>query len=346
MFGKRSRGPVDAFWKWWPTVSGDLAASGIAEDLAGHAKSLTAKVKAIHPSLVWEIGPGRSATRSLMVGSEGDLSLRHHAEEWRAAAPADDDWEFICARAPITAEHLSDLSLTIGDRTIPLGPVRIRLVPDVSGERLDASLWHPIFPDLDEKDRAQIGFLALDSALGEDDVERWLGHIDWSVDASEHDIPIGTLPQAVVAFAAQATGDRWALVQGNAVDGCGPMILAVNRALKHIDHVGQEQLFTISVPVGKWSSNGFPSPDESSVLEMAENALIHALNGHGALVARSTLRGTRRWYVYADPEVGQIVQTWQHESLSSSKVAVTSRPDPGWEFAKNCVQQLIVPNPV
>jgi len=47
----------------------------------------------------------------------------------------------------------------------------------------DVVVHHPEFVQMQESQRQQFVFLVLDWALGEDDVERWVGGVEAAVDA-------------------------------------------------------------------------------------------------------------------------------------------------------------------
>jgi len=94
-------------------------------------------------------------------------------------------------------------------------------VADVLVRRLaapiDLEVQHPAFPALDEQTRAQVGFIALDTILGEEEVERWIGSLSWSASAPTATVtPDGLRAEVERLRAAEPTGE-WALLRGDEV---------------------------------------------------------------------------------------------------------------------------------
>jgi len=63
-------------------------------------ESLNKAVKAIHPKLVWEIGPGRSKEFFLAISPSGNNSLLSTTERVADSAPQWESWEVLSAKPP------------------------------------------------------------------------------------------------------------------------------------------------------------------------------------------------------------------------------------------------------
>jgi hypothetical protein len=305
---------------------------------------ISGAVKGIHLGLVWELGPSQKGQNTFCVGSEGNLAIRSYAEKWLTAAPASDGtWEFMTARPAVPPKLLADISIDLGGQPARIGDARLKISPDIGRERLDISLWHPAFSDLPVEGRAQLGYLILDSALGEDGVERWLGHIEWAGNAPDHPVAITTLQTEIELFATQATGDRFALYQGPSQRTGNPLILNLNTALKHIDHIGKEQLLTVKIPCLTAGANGMPASEETAWLEPIEDELDAALQD-AAVMGRLTGDGSRILYRYVTSDAaGGIAKDWAARMLADRRVTIDIREDAGWDWYKNGIYAVFKP---
>jgi hypothetical protein len=124
---------------------------------------------AIHPRLMWEFGPGRPDGHRLVITPEGERHLLPLVRELLRRAPQLQGWEFLDHR-PADPEELA--RLTIEGRTgASLEAVRFELS---RGEHhlidLTAYCREPV-PD-------EALFVAAESLLGEDVLERWIGVIE------------------------------------------------------------------------------------------------------------------------------------------------------------------------
>ncbi|HEY0868816.1 MAG TPA: hypothetical protein VGD55_00310, partial [Acidothermaceae bacterium] len=133
-------------------------------------------MSAINPELGWELGPGHKAQHVLCVTAGGVAAVRPTAERWlRAAPPVDSAWEYIAAKA---AHPLPlDDKLVLGTWTLNIAETRFGIVVEESRLEVDVTCFHPHFPVMPEDARNEVMFIVLDWLLGEDDIERWVGHL-------------------------------------------------------------------------------------------------------------------------------------------------------------------------
>jgi hypothetical protein len=305
---------------------------------------ISSAVKGIHSGLAWELGPSHRARNTFCVTSEGNLAIRRYAEDWLAAAPeADGTWEFVTARPPVPSSSLGDIAIELGGASAKVGEARVAITPDKGRERLDLSVWHPAFPDLPVDARAQLGYLILDTALGEDGVERWVGRIEWVGTPTDHAVGIATLPAEIERFATDVTGDQFALFQGPSQRTGNDLILNLNTALKHIDHIGKEHLLTVSIPGLTTAENGMPSGEETARLEPIEDQLDVALR-EVAVMGRLTGDGSRILYRYvASGAAADIARTWAAGFLGDRRVSIDVREDSGWDWYRDGIYRVFKP---
>ena len=185
---------------------------------------LSRRVHAIHPDLAWETGPGLAGARHhLALSSEGDVTLRVLTERWLARAPAPDAaWEYYPARQPSGRD--AKLNLALHDAPgidIAYADARAALEVDEAREVVHVKLHHPALARLPEKSRSTAAFLMLDDALGEDGVERWVGHLDLSVEPLPAAQPVAALAEAVASLERHSTGERWVIIEARTESGRG-----------------------------------------------------------------------------------------------------------------------------
>lgn len=325
--------PIGAFWAWWPSVAGTIARGfrdgGLSDDLV---EAVSAHVRAIDERLDWEFGPGERSEHHLCLSGKGDPTLRVIAERWRKRAPAPDaTWEFFASRqgAP---EGRGGFRIKIADLDVALDDFQVALTPDETRERLDLELHHPALAAVSDADlKLRIAFIALDNALGEDDVERWLGAIELGAAPRDGAVPLPELRAAVDRFAENATGDRWAVLRGTK-DG-QPIFVTTNMALKRIDHLLLDTHVEIAIPLASPTPEGLTTEAEADVLNRIEDELGELLGDDAVFVGRETGFGKRilHWHVMEGGPAASIVARWKARHAGYA-MQVAVRPDLRWEI--------------
>src|SRR5262245_51023269 len=181
MFGRRKSTDTGAaigdFWRWWADARPRVAAAiedGTVGSLAGE---ISDRVEAVHKSLQWELSKGKAAAHSLVVTPAGDASLRATAARWLAAAPpADSVFEYFAARQP--DDLVFTAQMQIAGRDLELSDIRFTFIAEEDAHEIDVGVFHPDFAALPVSATHQVTFLALDWALGEEQVELWVGGVD------------------------------------------------------------------------------------------------------------------------------------------------------------------------
>lgn len=176
--------------------------------------------------------------------------------------------------------------------------------------------------------REQVTYLVLDWVLGEDDVERWLGHIEPLVAAPASASTAEDVTAAVESLAQSREPDQWVLAQWRAEDGL-PGLASFRRGVRWIDHPMFDKHHVLT--------RDFPSQDDgmpvdSSTLEQLrdlEVALEQILGLGGLVVGYETHAGKRTFHVYADAE-NQNVDSALHHFAGGHGLTLASRLDPSW----------------
>jgi hypothetical protein len=329
----RQRTAISEFWQWW-TASGAAETAAAIENQTPErvAARISRRVERIDRRLGWELAAGLTSRHVLVVTPEGDPGLRAAARRWRRAAPDPDRvWQYADARPP--AADLDGVTLQV--EGITLDVALTTLVVRMSGAALDVGVHHPRFAGLPEQARTTAAFLILDQALGEADVETWIGTVDVIVHPPLDPLPLAGLPSVVRDLRAMHTdvdgAPAWVLLQGHGHDGL-PVMACAQVPLRpavapHLDvHVRLDVAFTNAEP------SGFPDPEALRHLRHLEDHLQRRLGESGHIVAHETHAGHRLFHVYVDsttPAVEQLraaLAGWDQ-----GRVRLGSRADPGWK---------------
>jgi hypothetical protein len=322
---------IATFWRWWPDarprIEAAITGKGFEPDLV---EEIGTHVAALGGDLDWELAPGGRARHAFCVSAKGDPEGRLLAEIWRRGAPAPDDtWEFHPARQGSGAR--AGMTLEIDGHEVALGDFVVAFEVDDARERIDAAYFHPAFPDMPENLRATVTFLMVDGAFGEDGVERWLGVIEPVDAAPDGARPIAELDAAVANLAREATGEKFAVLQGED-DGGAPVFVTINQALKRVDHLLACMHVAIDLALLAPDEHGLPGNEEAEQLDAIEDALGDALGATAVYYGRETRRGRRilHWFAPEDGPAAGIIERWCAANSDRSPTATWKR-DPRWE---------------
>lgn len=170
LFGSDTKEVV--FWRWFQTNQERLYA--FDRDRERIFNDLSGAIKKVNPDLVYEFGPVRSDGRREFVVSAGGIRSAFPAvESLVSAAPKLDHWAFIPFRQ--RRSPLNDLSYS--GRTVRAQDVNYMLFRDEDPKKVGVMLFFDDYSDREKAVFGQVGFLFLDQALGEYDVETRLGAV-------------------------------------------------------------------------------------------------------------------------------------------------------------------------
>lgn len=148
---------------------------------------LGAALNKISTNLTFEFGPIKNSARDFVIGASGIKSAFPEVESLAAAAPVLPRWNLIKfrpRRAPRT--------LSYGGKTVSPENVEFCLLTD--GSKLGIYLFFNNCSEVEDPIWGQIGYLLLDGALGEYDVETKVGMIgvfpfSANLDAARYPLP-------------------------------------------------------------------------------------------------------------------------------------------------------------
>jgi len=333
------RAAIEAFWAWWPSVAETIAqgfgSGGLSAELV---EAVGARVHDIHPKLDWEFGPGRKSQHHLCLSGKGDPTLRIVAERWAHRAPKPTaTWEFHASRQP----HANGgLVLEIAGHKVALDELVAHVEEDDTREKLDVKVHHPVFSALEDRNlKVQIMFIGLDTLLGEDDVERWIGALELAETPPPDALPFAALPGRIASFAAKATRDKWIILKGER-DG-KPLFVTINAALKRVNHLLLDTHVAVTVTLASPTKDGLTTKEEAEVLGAMDDALAAALGDGGVYIGRETGMGKRvlHYHVmtrFVTPEgveggpSASVLARWRTQ-YPRYEIDVAVAPDPMWE---------------
>ena len=166
---------VQRFWNWYAEVAPRFFDTIEAGKCSTLADEVSAKVDELIPGFAWVFGPGENSKgHSFTLSGEGNLHRQLLALYWLAQAPNLPGWTFYAARQP---GSIKGHYIEIGGRKFD--PLEFWITPFVNRdqEKLDITVWHPLFDKLPQGERWTILFLFLDEVLGEYGTQQWIGEI-------------------------------------------------------------------------------------------------------------------------------------------------------------------------
>src|SRR5215469_12898994 len=159
----------DCFWNWF--IQHEVELFEFDPDREAQREELfdrlAAEIQKVHPDLTFEFGP-KGSRREFVISAGGIATAFPAVISVAQAAPSLDRWHFTAFRPrrwPISV-------VEIGGKRIDPRDVQFSLLDN--GKMVGLYLFIPGFQESDV-DTKQIGYLLLDEALGEYDVETRLG---------------------------------------------------------------------------------------------------------------------------------------------------------------------------
>ena len=165
---------IDRWWRTFLEKTGDLHALFKRQQDWDLPEWMEQNLGAISSNIMWEFGQGLLGGHRLVITPESRRHLRPLVAQILQRAPKIDGWEFYPYRLP---EDEKMAGLTVDARQgARLDQMRFILSPG-QFNRVDIRCIVPA--DYPEDKQKATGFVAIESLLGEEMLDRWIGYIDY-----------------------------------------------------------------------------------------------------------------------------------------------------------------------
>jgi hypothetical protein len=338
LFRKKPRPEAETiaeFWQWWATARDAVAAAIGAGTVRDLADELGRRVEAIRTDLQWELAPGIASAHALVVTSGGQAATRATAARWLAAAPpADETWSYRSVRA--ADPSIFESTIELDGHKMELAHIRYGITVNKQSHQIDVACHHPEFTSLQDNIQGQIAFLTLDWAVGEDNVETWLGEITWTATPPANPRTPQDLRHAVTAVASDE--DSWVLMEGQRRDGT-PLLATVASPLRSARWPRFDLYVPIRLPYQRYNEGQFPMDESLTALRRFEDELCAAIAGDGALVAHETSGRVRTLHFYVDSQTNARAELESHlPRWREGRATVEPRLDPAFDHVRHLMQ--------
>jgi hypothetical protein len=211
---------VQSFWDWYRQVAPRFYQTIEAGKCPSLAEEVSGKVDELIRGFAWVFGPGEGGKgHSFTLSGEGNPHRQLLAIFWHSQAPKLDGWTFYPARQPT---DIKGRRIHIGERVFD--PIEFWLTTHLDRDRqkVDITVWHPMFATMEERDRWGALFLFLDDALGEYGTQQWIGEIKLNDQHLAEAIPLQELRGFIDKIGAEMKWENFSKEQVGVVYNCEP----------------------------------------------------------------------------------------------------------------------------
>jgi hypothetical protein len=171
--------PEKKFWKWF--VKNQDMLFEFEKDREKIFDKLAAEMNTVHPDLTFEFSPVlKNGKREFVISAGGIKSAFPAVEALFDSAPNLSKWKFIKFRP--RRKPLNDLKF--GGKSIKASEVHYKMFNDQ--EKVGLIIFLDGYNDAEQNIYGNIGYLFLDEALGEYDIEMKVGFIEFHSRESEY----------------------------------------------------------------------------------------------------------------------------------------------------------------
>jgi hypothetical protein len=207
---------------------------------------------------------------------------------------------------------------------------------DKQRHQIDVVCYHPAFAGLPDNVQGQITFLTLDWAVGETDVEIWLGEIGWTATPLAEPRTPQDLRHAVTAVTSDE--DSWVLMQGRRPDGT-PLLATAVCPLRSARWPRFDLYVPVRLPYQRYNEGLLPVDESLTALRAFEDELSAAVAGNGALVAHESGGRIRTLHFYVDSQSNAVAEIESHlPRWREAGATIEPRLDPAFEQVRHLTQ--------
>jgi hypothetical protein len=244
----------------------------------------------------------------------------------RAAPPADGTWEYASSKLadPAALSHI----LEFDGHRLQLDQTQLGIEVDENARRIHVRVFHPAFAGMSDNARGHISFLLLDWLVGEDNVARWIGAVEFPDTPPADARPAAELATVLRELADARKHDSWAIAELTDRSGAS-VVVRFRTDVRWIDHPTFDLHHTVVIRYPK-EANGMPRPGTMEPLELLEDSLERAVEGRGVVIAYETGAGARTVHLYTDGD-DQNVTEQVKAAVKSVRAKMRSDIDPQWQ---------------
>lgn len=162
--------PEQKFWHWFKDNESSLY--DFEKDQERTFDRLSAELHKVNSNLTFEFGPKKDGRRDFVISADGIREAFPAVEALYASAPPLAHWKVIKFRP-----RRDPMDISLGSVTVKAETVLVEVIPN-SG-KVDLTVTMPGYAQETSNAYKQIGYLMLDQALGEYDVETRVGAISF-----------------------------------------------------------------------------------------------------------------------------------------------------------------------
>jgi len=164
------------FWLWFEANDDELFE--VDQNSCDIFHRLSEAMQKVDTNLTFEFGPVlENGSREFVISAGGNLSSFRSVEAMYSTAPCSGRWNFIRFRQ--RRDFINDFRLGYGSCVVKASDVHYVLCKDKKPNHVGIILFIDGYSAIDRETWDQIGFLFLDETLGEYDVERHVGAIQF-----------------------------------------------------------------------------------------------------------------------------------------------------------------------
>jgi hypothetical protein len=181
----------EAFWRWFQ--SNEARLFDFEKDREKVFDELQAQLHSVQPNLTFEFGPKKDARREFVISADGIKEAFPAVVALADAAPALPRWKITKFRprrgfqSPVALNGLR------------ISPVQVQFTIEPDGDKAGITLFIEGYNSGEHGKYAGVGYLMLDQALGEYDVETKVGFIEFKASSEQSKLakqPFSVLEQS------------------------------------------------------------------------------------------------------------------------------------------------------
>jgi len=189
--GSAQSSPEEKFWRWFQANDNKLF--DFEADQEKVFDELQAELHKVNSGLTFEFGPKENGVRDFVISADGIKDVFPSVISLANAAPTLPRWKIIKFRP---RRGLGPISLN----GLKLSPEQLDFTIEPDGSKAAITLFIDGYKESEHDRYAGVGFLMLDQALGEYDVETKVGGIEFKARAVKSKLPKHAFSELAAVF--------------------------------------------------------------------------------------------------------------------------------------------------